>query len=346
MAASLPTGPTLMAQEAAQAGAAVRAQLELNRTEVSRAGELLRRLSPRLVVTCARGSSDHAATFAKYLIERKTGVPTASAAPSMASVYAAPLKLEGALCLAVSQSGKSPDLLATAAAAKAAGALVIALVNDGRSPLAEAADVCLPLEAGLERSVAATKSYVAALAAMLQLVAAWTEDADLTAAVEELPVLLDRAWALDWSGMLGPLRDAQSAYVIGRGTGLGIAQEGALKLKETSLLHAEAFSAAEVRHGPMALVRPGFPMLVFRQEDDSGSGVDELAADMVAQGADVMIAGAEVAGAVTLPTLAAHPELQPLLQILSFYRAASALALARGLDPDAPPHLAKVTETR
>jgi glucosamine--fructose-6-phosphate aminotransferase (isomerizing) len=133
--------------------------------------------------------------------------------------------------------------------------------------------------------------------------------------------------------------------VLGRGFGLGIAQEAALKLKETCGLHAEGFSAAEVKHGPMALVRAGFPVLMFTQSDDTRAGIAELAAEFAARGARVLLAGAEARGAATLPTVAAHPVIEPLLAIQSFYRAVEALARARGLDPDTPPHLNKVTET-
>jgi len=126
---------------------------------------------------------------------------------------------------------------------------------------------------------------------------------------------------------------------------LGVAQEAALKLKETCGLHAEAVSAAELRHGPMALVRAGFPLLMFTQNDESRAGVTQLAAELAAQGADVLLAGAQVAGATELPTEGAHPVIEPLLFAQSFYRMANALSLARGHDPDAPPHLRKVTET-
>ena len=134
-------------------------------------------------------------------------------------------------------------------------------------------------------------------------------------------------------------------YVIGRGYGLGIAQEAALKFKETCGLHAEAFSAAEVRHGPMALVGPDLPLLVFRQGDETGEGVDALVADAVARGATVLVADGASPGAIPLPCPSAHPAIEPILQVQAFYRAVEALARARDFDPDRPPHLRKVTET-
>jgi glucosamine--fructose-6-phosphate aminotransferase (isomerizing) len=334
-----------MFREAAQAPEVVRGQLAANAARVARLAERLRRAPPRAVVTCARGSSDHAATFARSLIETHLGLLTSSAAPSVSSVYAAAPDLAGTLMLAISQSGTSPDLLAVVSAARAAGARIVALVNAPGSPLAQLADDLLPLHAGAERSVAATKSYIASLAAIVHLVAHWSDDVPLGAALAQAPQALARAWQLDWDAGVARLESASSLYVIARGLGLGIAQEAALKFKETCGLHAEALSAAELRHGPLALVGAGFPLLLFSQNDESRPGVTQLAADLGAQGADVLLAGARVACTTELPTVAAHPVIEPLLFAQSFYRMANALSLVRGHDPDQPPHLSKVTET-
>ena len=332
-------------REAAQAPEAVRRQLQANAQRMARLTERLRQTPPRAVVTCARGSSDHAATFARYLIETRLGLLTSSAAPSVSSVYEAQPDLAGAMVLAISQSGASPDLLAAVSSARAAGAHIVALVNAQDSPLAQLADDLIPLHAGTERSVAATKSYIASLAAIVQLVANWTRDAQLAAALQQAPELLERAWQLDWSAAVTHLTAANNLYVIGRGLGLAIAQEAALKFKETCGLHAEAVSAAELRHGPMALVGAGFPLLMFTQNDESRAGVAQLATELAARGADVLLAGAAAPGATILPTESAHPAIEPLLFAQSFYRMANALSLARGHDPDQPPHLHKVTET-
>ena len=337
--------PSLMYQEAAQAPQAVSAQLAQNAPRLRELGARLRAESPRAVVTCARGSSDHAATYARYLIEAHTHVLTSSAAPSVSSVYEAQSDLEGALFIAISQSGQSPDLLAATRNAKDSGALTVALCNTADSPLMELVDVAVPLHAGPERSVAATKSYIASLSCIAQLVANWTEDRRLLATLPQIPELLTRALQCNWAPAVATLRDAINLFVVARGFGLGIAQEAALKLKETCGLHAEAFSSAEVKHGPMALVKPGFPVLMFTQRDDTRAGIETLAAEFATRGARVLISGAEAVGATSLPAIAAHPVIEPLLTIQSFYAMANELALARGLDPDRPPHLHKVTET-
>ena len=336
---------TRMHAEAAQAAQVVRDQLFSNAEEMERLGERLRLLAPRAVVTCARGSSDHAATFAKYLIETRLGVLTSSAAPSVSSVYDTRPDLSNSVCLAISQSGASPDLLAAVSKARESGAMIVALVNAKNSPLAERADHVVPLCAGIEASVAATKSFIASLAAIVHLVSSWAEDRELSEALRKAPKHLERAWSLDWSTAVERLQSATDLFVIGRGMGLGVAQEAALKLKETCGLHAEAISAAELRHGPMALVRPGFPVLVFSQNDEARAGVELLAADLTARGADVMIAGSRCPGAVHLTSEPAHPVIEPMLIAQTFYRMANALSLARGYDPDRPPNLSKVTET-
>ena len=337
---------THMFREAAEAAGAVRAQYDSNRSRALELGSKLRSLAPRAVITCARGSSDHAATFAKYLIETRLGVLTSSASPSVSSVYGVKQNLRDCLFLAISQSGRSPDLVAAARAAKTAGATVVAMVNTDNAPLADVADYLLPLCAGPEQSVAATKSYIASLAAIVHLVAAWTADDILLDALASAPESLDNAWRLDWGAAMPTLRNTSHLYVIGRGVGLGIAQEAALKCKETCRLHAEAFSGAEVRHGPQALLQANFPALLLTQDDETRPDLEALAHELVSRGVNVIIAGRSLTGATVLPTIPAHPVIQPLLLAQSFYKLANALSIARGCDPDRPPHLRKITETR
>lgn len=336
---------TLMYREASESSTVLARQFQSNQHAISEIVAFLKHNPPRAVITCARGSSDHAATFAKYLIETRAGILTSSAAPSISSVYFATQNLKNCLFLAISQSGKSPDLLATALAAKTAGACVVALVNVEDSPLATMADFCLPLCAGPEYSVAATKSYIASLAAIIHLIAEWTNDHELKSALEHAPTLLSQSWQLDWSPAVHALANAQHLFVMGRGLGLGIALESALKCKETAGLHAEGFSSAEVQHGPQALLGQDFPALILAQNDETLSGVIKVAEDLHAREVPVMIAGASIEGACVLPTIACHPVIEPLLMIQSVYKMINALAVGRGMNPDQPAHLRKVTET-
>jgi glucosamine--fructose-6-phosphate aminotransferase (isomerizing) len=332
-----------MFQEAAEGGAAVARFLDTNGAALGRIGARLRHRPPTSVTTCARGSSDHAATYGKYLIETMIGVPTSSAALSVASIFDAPVVAGETLCVAISQSGRSPDLLKTVENHKRAGAYVVGLVNDVTSPLAALADETLPLMAGPEKSVAATKSYIASLAGLAALVAHWADDQALIAALNALPQQLNNAFETDWRAALEILKSANNLFVIGRGYSFAVAQEAALKLKETCALHAEAFSAAEVKHGPMAIVREGFPIIGFATSDPAGDGVRDVAREFAARGAKIALADACGTGRLGVQKIT--PALEPLLMIQSFYRLANALSLLRGLDPDTPPHLNKVTKT-
>jgi glutamine---fructose-6-phosphate transaminase (isomerizing) len=305
---------------------------------------------PQVVVTCARGSSAHAATFAKHLIELNLGIPVAAAAPNIATVYGQRLRLDGQLFLAISQSGRSDDLVETAAMARQAGALTAAIVNATDSPLAAACDIVLPIGAGPELSVAATKSFVATLAALLRFVASWADDDRLPAALDRLPERLAAASGLDWDAALDALSAADSLVTIGRGPTLAIAREAALKLKEIANLHAEAFSGAEFLHGPVALVSTRYPILLFMPTDAAAEGLRRLATDLAGKGAAVFAAGPPIdggAGPRWLPALAAdHPEADAACLIQSFYAMMVRLAARLGIDADRPRHLQKVTRTR
>src|SRR6516165_5182397 len=308
---------------------------------------LIRELSrhpPRVVVTCARGSSAHAATFAKHLIELRLGIPVAAAAPNIATVYRRTLNLKGQLLLTISQSGRSDDLIETTAMARSAGAITVAVVNDAASPLAQAAQYVLPLAAGPERSVAATKSFVTSLAALLQLMAAWTDDACMRSAFARLPRRLAGANELHWEEALVVFTEAQSLVAIGRGPTLAIAREAALKLKETCALHAEAFSSAEFRHGPIALVSRTYPMLVLAPTDEAAPGIAELVADLRREGARVLVAAAGEHQPGRLPALTPEqPDADAICLIQSFYAFLVGLAQRRGTNVDHPRHLQKVT---
>ena len=337
-----------MIREVAEAPGVVAKLVAANEAACRALAERLQANPPRFVVTCARGSSDSVATYAKYLIEIRARLVVASIGPSVSSVYDARPRMADALFLAISQSGRSPDLVTAAQTARDEGALTVAIVNDVTSPLAECCEMVLPLHAGPEKSVAATKSYLASLAACCQLVAHWTADSALMEAVRQLPDRLREALGQDWQAALPQLRERRGLYVVGRGPGYAAAQEMALKLKETCGLHAEAVSGAELMHGPLALAGPDFPVLVLTQDDEARAGLSKLCADLAKLDVPVIGAGPGPLGeALVLPAdTILHPFVQPISLVQSFYPLAESLARARGHDPDRPPHLRKVTETR
>lgn len=341
---------SLMAVEAAQAPELCAAQLALNADLMRDVGQRLRALSPPFVATLARGSSDQAAAFAKVLLETHASMPVLSHAPSIGSLYRATSpRFANVPLIAISQSGRSPDLIAAAQDAQRQGALIIAVVNDVASPLAQMADICIPIHAGPEKSVAATKSFICTLAALMHLVAEWSQDESLLAALASTGQVLRMAAAADWTHAVPLLREASTMLVLGRGLTLPIAGEAALKLKETSSLHAEAFSIAEVAHGPMTLIGADDRVLVLGPTDVARAGVRDRLDDFLVRGAKVIAAGHpdDVASAtMALPSQwSVHPVLNAIADIQSFYGLANALSIARGRNPDAPPHLAKVTHT-
>ncbi len=337
---------SFMAQEVAEIPQAAARFLDQSAADVRAAARALRQADPALFVTVARGSSDHAATYFKYAAELLAGTPVASVGPSVASIYGRPLRLDRAACLGISQSGRSPDIVEMMRAAEAGGALTIAITNMADAPLAQASAHCLALQAGVERSVAATKTFTTSVLAGLALLAEWQEDEALRRAVAGAPDAFEAALTQNWSALAGRLARAQSLYVLGRGPGFAIASEAALKFKETCGLHAEAYSAAEVLHGPSAIAQERFPVLALGVGDAALPHVAETAARLAAQGADVFLTGGDAKGVVTLPSVAGlHPLIAPLVLAVSFYAFIEALARRRGFDPDAPPHLRKVTET-
>jgi glutamine---fructose-6-phosphate transaminase (isomerizing) len=335
-----------MREETLQVPAVVAHALAQDEAVFAALGRTLREQPPRSLLTLARGSSDHAAHYAAYLVMARLGQLVTSLPMSLITLYGALLHTEGLVALAFSQSGQSPDLVEPTRELRARGALTVAFVNEAASPLAQAAQWLLPLHAGAERSVAATKSYVAQLVAGVRLVAAWQGDAALAAALRALPAALEQALTHEqaWCDAALPvLQGAERLYVIGRGTGLAIALEAALKLKEVCGLQAEALSGAELRHGPLALVEPGFPVLVFAPRGPAQAGLLALADELRAHGAKVLLA----APGAALPLVATvEPELDAIAAIAPFYAMVETLARARGRKPDEPPHLAKVTRTR
>lgn len=328
---------TIMEKEAAQAPSVIKEQLSANKALITKVGEKLREFSPKMVMIIGRGSSDHAGVFGKYLMEIEAGVPVSSAAPSVASVYGKQLKLDGALVIVISQSGRSPDIIAQAEMAKKAGAYCIALVNDETSPLADVVDDFIPLKAGAEISVAATKSYLATLSALLQLTAHWTENQELISALDKLPAELESMVAAETQLTPASLEGVKNMVVLGRGLGYAITKEMALKLKEVSSIHAEAFSSAEFLHGPVTLVEQGLAILNCAVNDESAKSHQEQIDEVGSRGADLVH--------LRQNDDAIHPRLAPLVVLQRFYLDVAKVAVSRGFNPDEPKGLKKVTKT-
>lgn len=335
-----------MLDEAREAPDAIARQLREDRAKWREFGERLRQAPPTSLLTIARGSSDHAAHYAAYLIMARLGRLVTSMPMSLVTLYQSEIRCEGLASFAFSQSGQSPDLVSPTRYFRDRGAVTCAFVNDPDSPLARAAQWLFCLHAGQENSVAATKSFIAQLVAGARLVASWQDDAAIARGLEDLPEAMRRAVDTDWSDALAVLRDADRLFVVGRGLGLPVAMEAALKFKETCGIQAEAFSGAEIQHGPMRLIEEGYPLLVFAPRGPAQAGLVELAHAMRARGARVLLAAPAAVSEANL-TLVEGPaeELDAMCAIQSFYPMVEALARVRGNDPDRPPHLQKVTRT-
>ena len=336
-----------MSSDMRAAPEAVRRQDEVLAGVLPALTERLRRKPPQVVVTCARGSSAHAATFGKHLIERYLGIVVAAAAPNITTIYHQRLRLGDQFFLAISQSGESSDIIEQSVAARSCGAVTACVTNNPGSTLAQACEFVLPMAAGPELSIPATKTFVASVAALVRLTALWAEDKALAKALAPLPDRLAAASELDWSRLLDCFAGAESLVTIGRGPTLAIAREAALKLKEASNLHAEPFSAAEFLHGPIALVSPRYPALMFAPTDAAAAGMTQLAADLRAKGAATFITSSDESTQDRLPALPPdHPETDAICLIQSFYAMVVRLAAMRGSNADQPRHLRKITRTR
>lgn len=336
---------TQMRQEVAEIPSAVERLLAEGGDAVRAAAREIATRDPAFFITVARGTSDHACTYFKYAAELLAGIPVASVGPSVASIYKAELRMAGAVCLSVSQSGRSPDIVDLTRAARKGGAYTLAVTNDATSPLADAADTTLDIHAGPELSVAATKTFVTSALSSLWMVAEMVGDRDLLTAIHGLPERLADAVKVDWSPVAGAV-GAGSLYTLGRGPSWAISNEAALKFKEVCQLHAESYSSAEVLHGPVSIVDRGFPVLAFAAADAAEEALSDVADALADKGAKVFATSDKVETAMPLPTVrTGHPLTDPLALIVSFYSMIEAIAVARGLNPDMPRHLRKVTET-
>lgn len=324
----------------------VQEALSLGQETYENLGKRLRQLNPAFVGTVARGSSDHAAGYAKYLIPLCTGRVVASIPPSIVTVLDSPLRMKEAFVLAISQSGGSPDILAALERARSGGALTASLVNQPGSALAKASEIELPQGAGPENSITATKTVLCTLTAIARLTAAWCEDNTLQSALRALPPVLKQAADTGSSLSDRILQDVGHAFVLSRGLGYGAATELALKFKETCGIHAEAFSTAEVRHGPREIVNQKFLVIALALPGSGEKDVLAAASEMKAQGAKVIVVGREKGeGCFTLPE-ATDPRLYPLVALQLLYPWIARSAVALGRNPDKPKTLSgKVIQT-
>lgn len=333
-----------MFAEAKDAPHRVREFLEADHDLYRSLGKKLRHLDPTLVGTIARGSSDHAATYASYLIPACTGRLVSSIAPSLVTVLETKLRLSGQFVLSLSQSGGSPDLVRAQAAARLGGAFTAALVNVEGSPLAMGAELYLPQRAGVENSITATKSVLCTLTGIARMVAEWAEDAALREGLKSLPDALFEAAALSDNGDDHVLSGISHAVVLSRSLGFGAATEMALKLKETSGIHAEAFSAAEVRHGPREIVNKNYLVIALALPGSGEADVRKAAEELKAQGAKVLVIGASK-NDFCLPEVRDF-RLYPLVALQLLYPWVARCAHRMGRNPDKPKTLAsKVIQT-
>lgn len=337
---------TLMRSEALEAPRVVEEQFSENQQILDEVAQYLNQKNPYSVVSIARGSSDHAAQYLNYLATAKMGKLTTSLSMSALTLYHAELDVSKSVGVAISQSGQSPDVVKPIEFMRSHNAPTFALVNDVHSPLALASEWIIPLHAGPERAVAATKSFIASLSASASLIATWKNDLELTRALHHLPDDLMKAQKLDWTMPIKTLKEAKRIMIVGRGYGLALALEAALKLKETCAIQAEAFSAAEIKHGPQALIEEGYPLLIFANRGPALHSMLDLAADMKSRGANVILAAPPFVKEKQLEIQPTHAEeLDVITAIQSFYLMTEELSRTLGLNPDQPKHLSKVTKT-
>lgn len=315
--------------------------------------ERLLKYPPHFVGTVARGSSDHAAYFAKYAIETQIQIVTASISPSIHSIYKSNLNYKNSLILGISQSGKSTDLIESIKYARKNGAITLSFINEPSSPLAEVSEYCIPLLAEKEHSIAATKSFIASLARIIQLVAHWSKNKNLTIQLNELPSLLLNKNHHSQK-IIKLLKNESNIFVIGRGFGFPIALETALKLKETCGIHAEAFSGAEVFHGPVELLYKNYPVIVFLQNDETLPSMIQLINKLNKLKTKVILITSQIildkysfSNKILIITTnySASPLCNSILSLHCLYPIIAELAKAKKRNPDVPNNLNKVTNT-
>ena len=336
-----------MLTETLEAAEVVSHQLASDETQYDEFGALLRSNNQHAMLTLARGSSDHAAHYLAYLTMLRMGQLVTSLPMSLVTLHHSQFNAKNLVSFAFSQSGQSPDLIEPTHFFRLGGGITVAFVNQTESPLAQEAEWLFPLHAGVEKSVAATKSFIAQMVAGARVIAHWQNNESLHNALRQLPEVMVQAAEMNWQAAVDAFVSVDRLMIIGRGTSMPVALEAALKLKETCGIQAEAFSSAEVRHGPMRLIEEGYPLLVFAPRGPSQPGLLNFAAEMKERGARVLLAAPVGTEGMNLPIVASQEvDLDPISIIQSLYPMAEALARAKGFDPDQPRYLSKVTRTQ
>lgn len=332
--------------------AALRRLLDSERASVERAAAAIRARAPQYIVIAARGTSDNAARYGQYLFGAVNKLPVALATPSLYTLYGQPPQIGGALVLAISQSGQSPDIVGVVAEGRRQGALTVAITNDPHSPLAQAAEYTINMRAGVERAVAATKTYTTSLLAIAMLSAALAQDDARFAQIGALPAALE-AITEQASAVIRAAeryRYMQACVTLSRGYNYATAYEIALKLKELTYVLAEPYSTADFQHGPVALVAEGFPVLAVVADGGLTTELVAFLGELRARGAELMVIAADadaLALAQTpLPLPGGIPEwLSPAAAVVPGQLFAYGLTLAKGFNPDQPRGIVKVTLT-
>lgn len=334
--------------------AAARRQIDDGRASLASLAAAVRSRDIDTIVIAARGTSDHAAIYAQYVFGTRNRITVALAAPSIVSLYGVVPRLDRSLVIGISQSGASPDIVGVIVAARQQGAPTMAITNDPDSPLGQAAEHRLALRAGPERAVAATKTYTTSLLAIARLSAAIGQDEAAVAEIEAIPEAIGRAMAVEpaVASLAGEMAATDRCVVLGRGYEYATAREWALKLKELARVFADPYSAADFQHGPLALLEPGVPVLAVLPEGPPAAGLAELVDALRRdQGADVLVlsdsAALRALGSRSIGLPAGVPEwLRPIVSIVPAQLFAYHLTRAKGLDPERPRNLRKVTLTR
>jgi len=338
---------SLLREEIAEQPAVIERLLEREWTAIAALAKTLYDAPPRFAVLAARGSSDNVARYAQHVLGHLCRIPVALASPSLHTLYGTPPRLDGALVIGISQSGASPDVTAVVRDATEQGQTTIAITNDPGSPMAQAARHVIALHTGPERSVAATKTYTASLAAVAALAAALARAPHLRDELRQAPEAVARQLDQPTEEAAALATDWQRCAVVGRGANYGTAFEAALKIKELTGIAAEPYSPPDLMHGPIAVLGPDHPLLVFAPDGVTRRGIDELLAEARARRAPTVVASTDsnLAGDARLALVPIEEWLSPLIAVIPAQKLAAELAERRGVDVDQPFGLSKVTRT-